>query len=87
MKTTIDLDGKTHEITDHTSIIKAALSQLRGYRDDGRVPSKWLLWEIKLYEHILTMPDPESAAEEYLNLRRARFSKKEIADFLGWEIL
>lgn len=78
-----------------SSLIADQLKLLTKFRDDGRVPSKHLLYDIKVYEFILKSDDPDVYANMYLagadELRRISNSlsirKMDIAKKLGWKVL
>lgn len=81
--------GKTYE--GDTGLIQSQLDMLTDYKNDGRVPDEELLWEIRLYEFILTQADPAAAAKAYLDTRYPDvglpiFDKREVAAKLGWKI-
>lgn len=83
--------GKTYH--GRAGSIESQLDLLNFYKNDGRVPSADLLWEIKLYEFILNQADKEEAAKRYFDARVtfepefSRRSKREVAEFLGWVIV
>lgn len=76
----------------YLAMIKDQLRLLESFRDDGRVPSKELLEDIKVYEYIIQHPQAEQKATEYadaMDAERTRtksfgVSKIMIAKKLGW---
>ncbi len=71
-------------------LIKDQLKLLEHFRDDGRVPSKHLLDDIKVYEFILKGDDPEKLANQYMDEKNRMKKNKEsinnyeVADSIGW---
>lgn len=95
MKTTIsDPWGGTREIGDTAvDLIRDQLRVLKNMRDDGRVPTEHLLQDIRIYEFILSRPDPEKSAGEYLKTMNRlrdqhgiRAKKIDAVKILNWDI-
>lgn len=82
------LGAREIAVGDWQALIKDQLRFLEAYRDDGRVPSELLLWEIKLYKFILKSP---GRAKQYMDKRyemggALKVSKRQVADALGWSV-
>ena len=75
-------------------VIKDQRNLLKAMCDDGRRPTRELLYDIKFYDYIISSSRPNYLAEEYLTkigkLRatagRLRASKREVAGMLGWKV-
>lgn len=82
-------NGRTVRGTGLTGMIEVALAQLESYRMTTSKPDQ-LDWEIRLYQYILSQPDPESAARAYLTTRASgkggQKPKRQVVEELGWEI-
>jgi hypothetical protein len=84
--------GKRTISNGYVAMIRDQLKLLHKFKNDGRVPSKHLLNDIKVYEYILEHPDAELMAKDYMNkadqVRRETQSlttdKMQIAKLLGW---
>lgn len=75
--------------------INMGLEQLKHYKEIGSSSQpEELDWEIKLYEWILSRPNPEATAYQYLEAREERIDgkferlleKREVVSKLGWVI-
>lgn len=95
MKITItdpELGTRSFDSEDHVALIKDQLRLLCSFRDDGRVPSKHLLEDIKVYEYMLEHPQASQKIEDYMKEKDRRLkagapitvNKMEIAKKLGW---
>lgn len=85
-----EMDGKKFTGSLDLAPIEIGLRQLQMFRDDGRVPSEDLLWEIRLYEWILAQPDAVEKTRQYgagrLNPKGAPTPKREVVAKLGWDV-
>lgn len=91
MKVTNHDVGIQHELDFHdlTTLIRGQLAVLKGYRDDGRVPTEHLLKDIATYEFILS--DPAQAAQRtavYMKTKKDQNIRYnyQVAEYLGWKI-
>lgn len=84
-------NGKKREMRGsfNLAFIEIGLDQLKGYRGTTPHPEE-LEWEIRLYEWILSQPNPEEKADQYGKARHpgsgAPRSKRLCVKELGWEI-
>jgi hypothetical protein len=84
---------KNKTFSGNVGLIQSQLLMLQDYRDDGRVPSEQLLWEIRLYEYMLAQPDQEKTIRQYMDTRTKirgtvplEKEKRETVKILGWTI-
>ena len=77
---------------DWLALIKDQHQVLCAFRDDGRVPTRELIDDIRAYESILMSEDPGARANQYFEERRLeasvegmmRVRPRHIAKRLGW---
>lgn len=88
-------DPQTEEFTVDLSkgeaeIVRMLIRQLEKCRKSTPQPSE-LEWEIRLYEYILSQPDPDETARQYMNARDKlgtgrMLPKRDVVVALGWDV-
>jgi len=77
-----------------SDLIKDQLKVLMAMKNDGRVPSKHLLFDIEVYKYILNQKNQDAKAAEYFSMKSKiskqkeqwAVSKREVCTRLGWVI-